>query len=216
MNKENSSIKFHIIMAEPFIVKADQIQKIFNSSDSKILNGIDSPLQEKISYIQNVCREKIETATGYGIKNPKLLNLVFLHEDIAKICNEPSASQKENFGKMKKIKEDFLALAFIGDSALELGALPIIWGDKIVSKEIPLKGDLDAKKKNLVENKQLSMVWDSLELYDDRILIKRKNESQKLRGSRMEAIFGILYLEGGLDAVENSFKNLNDFYKKNS
>ena len=66
------------------------------------------------------------------------------------------------------------------------------------SRDIPLKGDLDAHKKSFVENKNLSKIWDFLDLYDNKMLIKTKKESQKLRASRMEAVFGIIYLEGGV------------------
>lgn len=165
-------------------------------------------LNEKISYILNNIPEKIYDATRYRIKNPNLLLMVFLHEDISKICNEPTNFQIDNLEKMKMIKEDFLTLAFIGDCALETGILPSIWEDKNAPRHIPLKGTLDERKKNFVKNENLAQIWDFLDFYDNNVLIRRKNESLKLRASRMEAVFGLIYLECGLEAVELAIKNL--------
>lgn len=89
-----------------------------------------------------------------------------------------------------------------------------IWDEENKSQDIPFKEDLDKKKKNFVENKNLARVWDSLALYDNEILRQRKNESQKLKGSRMEAFFGIIFLESGLEAVEDAVENLIKFSQK--
>lgn len=210
-------MKSHTIMAEPFIEKTDQIRIIFSQSDGKNISGypvlINPSLNEKISFILNTCPQKIETATQYRITNPNLLLLVFLHEDISKICNEPAIFHPENLEKMGNIKEDFLTLAFIGDRALELGILSSIWCDGNKSQDIPQKGDLDTWKKSFVENKNLADIWDFLDLYDNKILTRRKNESEKLRASRVEAVFGIIYLESGFDAVEDALTNLKKYYE---
>jgi hypothetical protein len=213
-------MKFHTVMAEPFTVRADQIRNFFSQSDAEKNSvhpvQINISLNEKISYIRTTCAKKIETATHYRIRNSNLLLLVFLHEDISKICNESAITQSENLEKMKNIKEDFLTLAFIGDRALELGILPSLWDEENNSRDIPQKGNLDMQKKNFVENKNLGSIWDSLDLYDNKILTKKKKESQKLRAARMEAVFGIIYLEGGLEAVETSLINLRKYSEKHN
>jgi ribonuclease III len=210
-------MKSHTIMARPFIEKADQIQKIFFQSDDEkqIEHSVQfNPyLNEKISFIRNTCPNKIKKATQYQIKNSNLLLLIFLHEDISKIYDKLAHTQLENYEKMKTIKEDFLTLAFIGDRALELGILSSIWNDGNKSRDIPQNGDLDTQKKCFVENENLSKIWDFLDLYDNKILTRRKNESVNIRASRMEAVFGIIYLESGLEVLELAVTNLKKYYE---
>ena len=211
-------MNFHTVMAEPFLTKTDLIQEIFSESECENQFeksvGIDPSLKEKISYIRNRCPEKIKNATLYQIRNSNLLLLIFLHEDISKIYNESPVPRSDNLEKMNEIRENFLTLALIGDRALEMGILPKIWEDEKKSRDIPLKGDLDARKKRIVENKNLAIIWDFLDLYDNKILVKKKRESQKLRASRMEAVFGIIFLESGLDAVEKAIHNIKCNYEK--
>ena len=212
-------MNFQTIMAKPFVEKADQIQNVFSQTEnvkqSEQSGQIDPSLNEKIAYIKNTCPKKIKNASKYRIKKPNLLLLILLHEDISKIYSDSMGSRSENLEKMKAIKEDFLTLALIGDRALEMGILPNIWEDEKKSRDIPLKGDLDAHKKRFVENKNLAKIWDFLDLYDNKILTKKKKESQKLRASRMEAVFGIIYLESGLESVENAIRYLKCNYEKN-
>ncbi len=178
-------MEFHTIMTKPFLEKSDLIQNIFSQFDdekqSAKLVQINFTLKEKISYILNICPEKIKNATQYQIRNSNLLLLIFLHEDISKIYSDSEGSLSENLEKMKAIKEDFLTLALIGDRVLEIGILPNIWELEKKSRDIPLKGDLDEHKKSIVENNNLAKIWDFLDFYDNKILTKKKNESQKLK-----------------------------------
>jgi dsRNA-specific ribonuclease len=217
--REKVELKFHEIMAQPFIEKVNLIQNTFSQFDNEKQfeksARIYPSLEVKISHILNTCPEKIKNATHYKIRNSNLLLLIFLYEDISKIYSDSVVPRSENLEKMKTIKEDFLTLAFIGDRALELGILQSIWIDEKKSRDIPLKGDLDAQKKNFVENKNLAIIWDFLDLYDNLIFTKKKNESLKLRASRLEAVLGIIYIESGLEAVENAIQNLKCNYEKN-
>ena len=210
-------MKSHTLIAEPFIKKAEKIRNTFSRSEDEKQSEqsvqINSSLNEKITYIRNTCPKIIEKATHYQIKNINLLLLVFLHEDISKICNETVLSK--DLEDMKEVKEDFLTLAFIGDVALELGILPSIWGAENELRDIPQKGYLDTQKKNFVENQKLAEIWNFLAFYDEEIIKQGKNESEELRGSRMEGVFGIIYLESGLEAVEQAIKNLKHYYEKN-
>lgn len=203
--------KFHPVMAKPFIDRAEQIRNVVSQFDKDNSGETDSHINEKITYILNTCPKKILAATQYKVRNPNLLLLILYYEDISKAGIE--AEQLELKIIIKGIKKDFLTLALIGDRALELGILPIIWEGENTPGDIPTKGKLDDSKKNFVKNKNLADIWDFLGLYDKKILPKKKDESPKLRGSRMEAIFGIIYLESGLEAVEKAIRTLKTDYE---
>ena len=66
--------EFHTIMTKPFIEKSNLIQNIFSQSDDEKRSEkpvqIDFTLDKKISYILNICPEKIKNATQYQIRIP--------------------------------------------------------------------------------------------------------------------------------------------------
>jgi 23S rRNA maturation mini-RNase III len=107
-----------------------------------------------------------------------------------------------------------MTLAFIGDSAIDIGVLRSIWHTDNPDK-IPLKGKLDPNKKIFTEGKNQAILWDFLDLYDSKILIRHPNESTSSKSSLFEAIFGIIYLEAGQEAIESAIQNLKNRYEKN-
>jgi 23S rRNA maturation mini-RNase III len=218
--------KFHEVMALPFVDKANRIEKnlafIRNESWLSQSNSDLKKIFEKIDYIDKQCRPRIEENIDYQFKNPNLLLFVLLYVDLSKLFNEirlmllPKSIHEsltsEDIREMMELKEDMMTLAFIGDRALELGIMHSIWpeGDTIT---IPLKGTLDDKKKAFVNNYHQTQLLNFLNLFDSQILIKNPIESYGLSGSRMEAIFGIVYLESGLEAVEHAVKTISSKYE---
>jgi dsRNA-specific ribonuclease len=145
-----------------------------------------------------------------------------LYKEIGSIFNKaitnpapptsPQLLHPDEIKDMENIGEDRLTLAFIGDAVLRLGAIISIWDRDCPT--IPSKGGLDKERNRLVQNKPLSKLWDSLEIYDKKILIQSSEENIKTKGSSMEAVFGIIYLEGGLAAIERSMNVLQRYYKQ--
>jgi hypothetical protein len=100
-----------------------------------------------------------------------------------------------------------LTLAHIGDAALEISIIPCIW-PKPSENIIPSKNFLHLERGKVVDNLPLSSYWDSLSLYDSSILVQRPDENSETKGSNMESVFGIIYLEPGVGAVETALKNI--------
>jgi hypothetical protein len=65
-----------------------------------------------------------------------------------------------------------------------------------------------------VENEPLSRFRDSPELNDPPIILNPPPENGETKGSSMEAVSGIIFLESGLDAGETAFRNLKKYYEK--
>ena len=51
-------------------------------------------------------------------------------------------------------------------------------------------------------------------LEDSPIIANLPPENDETKGSSMEAVFGIIFLEGGLDAVETALQNLKKYYER--
>lgn len=217
-------VKFHQSMVGPFIAKADRIEKnlaFFKNEPlfKKLLPGI-TEIEREYNRIKNYSIPKIKIATGHPFSNPSLFLFVFLHEEINKVFNEAGhilgktdevSLPEGDIEEMKETSENRLTLAHIGDAALEIGVLASIWPQSDVSS-IPRKKLLHDERGKLVDNVPLSQFWDSLNLNDEKILKHRDNDSVENKGTSMEAVFGIIYLESGLDAVEDALKNLKHYH----
>ena len=120
----------------------------------------------------------------------------------------------QDLREMTEISKERLTLAYIGDAVLEIGVMASIWSPQEPQK-IPLNEFLHNERNKLVENEPLSRFWDSLEL----AMIHRlfpiflpKTVKQKVPPWKL--VFGIIFLEGGLDAVEMSLQNLKKYYER--
>lgn len=217
-----SELKFYNLMAQPFIEKADRIEKNLDSLEKeertkKSLSDIRR-IREIIPQIQNSFIPRITQATGQKFTFPNLFLFIFLYREIQAVFNDattnPVHSDKlknltdQDLNEMLSVSEDRLTLAYIGDAALEIGIIPGIWPR---DGTIPKKQFLHDSRNALVENLPLKNFWNSLFLNDP--LADHRGDSPETKGSLMEAVFGIIYLEGGVEAVERAFLNLKKFYE---
>jgi 23S rRNA maturation mini-RNase III len=210
-------------MAQPFLEKAKRIEKNLAILEKETLPPEISAdirhVKERYAIIRNFLLLRIENKCRYHFKNQNLFLIVFLHKEISKIFNDvqnlvANGSAKieipdEIFPEMLQLKETMMSLAFIGDSAIELGVIRSIWPQNDLH-EIPLKRKLDSQKKFITVGKNQAVLWNFLNLSDEKI--SPSSESARLKASQFEAIFGILYLEAGQDAVESAISTL----KKNN
>jgi 23S rRNA maturation mini-RNase III len=213
-------MKSHTILAKQFEVRANQIEYnlVLLEREQRTKKSIEEIriIHEKFSRIKSNSIPKITKATGHNFSYHNFFLFVFLYREINAVFNE-AQTNPVNAGAVEtlslpelkdmcSVSEDRLTLAYIGDAALELAVIASIWPPD--STEIPSKQFLHDERNKLVENIPLSHYWDSMELYDPAILIQPSNENSETKGSYMEAVFGIIYLEGGLEAVEIALKNL--------
>jgi 23S rRNA maturation mini-RNase III len=228
MEAEKIDLKFHKTMAQPFLKKANRIEKNLailkkEKLPEQSLSDITS-IYEKYNQVRSFSQPRIEKNTRYQFKNPNLFLIVFLYKEISEFFNEmhnlvihgkvTSEVPNEFFLEMRQLKDTMMTLAFIGDSAIDIGVLRSIWHTDNPDK-IPLKGKLDPNKKIFTEGKNQAILWDFLDLYDSKILIRHPNESTSSKSSLFEAIFGIIYLEAGQEAIESAIQNLKNRYEKN-
>ncbi len=92
-------------------------------------------------------------------------------------------------------------LAFIGDAALSLATIHYVWQPD--AREV---GELTQRRAELVNNERLAQLCDLWGLYDRRIhfdpITETKSEIAHVKGTLVEALCGVLYLQYGLTAVE--------------
>jgi len=220
-------MKFHAIMARSFLGKADRIKQNLTSlkKEGRTQKSIDdiSNIEKRFERIKEVYIPSIKTATGHEFLNPDLFFFVFLYKEIAMVFNEAQTNpvkpggiellNSQDLREMKEVTEDRQTLAYIGDAVLETGVMASTWSLQ-ETRKIPLSEFLHNERNKLVENEPLSRFWDSLKLDDTPIIANLPPENDETKGSSMEAVFGIIFLEGGLDAVEPALQNLKKYYER--
>lgn len=211
---------FSTVMQKPFVKKARRIERNLKllEREQRSQKSVEDvrKIHEMFSRVTDHCIGKIAKATGHSFTHTNFFLFVFLYKEINAVFNEaktnPISAGKEellrpgDLDEMLSVATDRLTLAYIGDAALELGVMTSIWNPKTL--DIPSNEFLHKQRTKLVENAPLAKLWDSLELYDPVILIRPSHENDATKGSYMEAVFGIIYLEGGLVAVEKALKKL--------
>lgn len=217
-------MKFHAIMARSFLGKADRIEHNLTllrkegrtpKSIKDILN-----IEKRFERIKEVYLPRLKTATGHEFLNPNLFYFVFLYKEITMVFNEAQTNpvtpdgisllSPQDLREMTEVSENRKTLAYIGDAALETGVMASTWSLQEPQK-IPLNEFLHNERNNLVENEPLSRFWDSLQLNDPPIITGLPPENNDTKGSSMEAVFGIIFLEGGLESVEKALRDLKKY-----
>jgi len=225
--KEGKIMKFHAIMARSFLGKADRIKQnlISLKKEGRTKKSVEDILniEKRFEKIKEGYIPKLKTATGHEFLNPDLFFFVFLYQEIAMVFNEAKTNpvkpggiellSSQDLREMIEVSEDRQTLAYIGDAVLETGVMASTWALQDAQK-ILLSEFLHNERNKLVQNEPLSRFWDSLKLNDSPNIANLLPENDKTKGSSMEAVFGIIFLEGGLGAVETSLQNLKKYYEK--
>jgi len=165
----------------------------------------------KIEYLKTVKIFELEKILNHKFMTPDLLVLSLIQPSFKKLFNDfktssleknlksLTAQDLENFMHMHEAAE---VLALIGDAAIDIALVQILWVPNI-SKV----GELTTNRADIVSNKNLGRICDKLDLYDCRIHMgpPAPNITEKTinhtKGTIVEAIFGVIYLERGLEQV---------------
>jgi len=151
----------------------------------------------------------LEKTFQYQFESTELVKLIFFRPSVKSLFNElkmyfdQAESEKVlDFETLSNLGEVAEVMALIGDSALGLAAAQLFWEPKIARI-----GNISERRAGLVSNENLAKACDRLSLYEYRIhnepeVPEVKEETiQHVKGTLMEALYGIIYTEKGIDAV---------------
>ena len=216
--------EFQNEMERTFFENGDQIENFLTELKNKnypqnFSDDIKNIL-DKYENIQKNSIPHIEEISGHTFSHLNLFLIIFLYEEISNIFNDvnnrvTNGSVKIDishgvFSEIRQIRENFLTLGFIGDRAIELGVIRNIWPEAAPQK-IPRRVTLDTNKQFITEGEEQAKLWDIL-VSDDAVPSSEKSTENK--SSRFEAVFGIIYLEGGQDAIEKAILMLKSSQEK--
>lgn len=91
-------------------------------------------------------------------------------------------------------------LALVGDAAISMAVLHHLW-----RPDVETVGRLTQKRSEIVSNENLAQVCDKLQLFEYRIHFdpptQTKSETEHIKGTLIEAVYGIMYIRYGLERV---------------
>ena len=197
-------------------MKLDSIPKSSTRKREKLERLISQIkyMEETIQKIKNNKISEIEKNFDYKFIEPNLIVLAFFQPETKSLFtdlkNQPFLKEKNfDFEPYLNLDEAAKVLALIGDSAINLAITHILW-----EPDISNTGELTNKRSAFVSNKNMAKLCDKWGLFDFRLGSTRdpnnSNEEkiEHAKGTMVEALFGVLYIECGLEKVISSIVHL--------
>lgn len=193
----------------------DDIPEDYLSIHRKLQGFLDqlSHVLDKMNKIQNELIPKLEEIFKLEFKTPELVMLSLCRPSIRNIYQDMEMHfdiQKNNPLTVDEYKELASSgdaaevLALIGDAVLDLGVVQTFWDSSLTTV-----GRLTKKRAGIVANDNLAKACDEWNLFEFRLNRindpSEKNTKPKTiqheKGTLVEAIYGVIYLEFGFEEL---------------
>ncbi|NYT04882.1 MAG: hypothetical protein GKC04_00700 [Methanomicrobiales archaeon] len=150
----------------------------------------------------------IEADTGIPFSRPDLVILALFQPSTRNLFAEigdhfrgtgACALSDADLERLAGLSDAAAALAWIGDAALKIGVLREIW-----NPDVRDAGLLTERRKRYESNANMARLCDRWHLYEHRIRLENDTaagERDHLKGTLVESVYAILFLEGGLARV---------------
>jgi ribonuclease-3 len=124
-----------------------------------------------------------------------------------RFANENERLNPSILADLKSLSDMARVLALVGDAAISMAVLHHLWRPRVTDA-----GLLTQSRAELVSNEHLAWLCDEWGLYDYRIHFDppspTKSEISHTKGTLLEAVYGIVYIEEGLDEVKRLIAHL--------
>ena len=169
-----------------------------------------SDVRNSLVKIETELKPRLEKTLGVSIKDKELLQVAMFQPSTKNLFSElqvqlsmdkRSPLDKEDYDVLVSLSEIAQSLALVGDAAISIAVLHHIWQPKATDV-----GTLTQRRADIVSNEHLAKVCDSWGLYEQRIHFDpdspSKSEMNHDKGTLVEAICGIVYIEHGFSKVK--------------
>ncbi len=169
-----------------------------------------SEILDSLVQIRTELKPKLENALSVSIKEHELLQVALFQPSTKNLFSEievqlsmdkRSPLGKDDYDVLVSLSEIAQSLALVGDAAISIAVLHHIWQSKATDV-----GTLTQRRADIVSNEHLAKVCDSWGLYEQRIHFDpaspSKSEMNHDKGTLVEAICGIVYIERGVNKVK--------------
>lgn len=161
-----------------------------------------------VSRIHEVLAPKLSSMLGLNLQETELLSIAMFQPSTRNLflelethfVNEDRPLSRNLFLDLESLSDMARVLALVGDAAISMAVLHHLWRPKVADS-----GSLTQRRAELVSNEHLAWLCDRWGLYDYRIHFDppspMKSEINHTKGTLLEAVYGIVYIEQGIDEV---------------
>ncbi|KXH76867.1 MAG: hypothetical protein AM326_06370 [Candidatus Thorarchaeota archaeon SMTZ-45] len=197
-------------------------QRVTPENNTKLLTKIDRWFQD-MEYIQN-CLEKIreelvpdlERTLGLNFMNDELVQVAMFQPSTKNIFmeletqyggDEDNPLGEEGFAMMTNLSEMAKVIALVGDAVISSAVIQYLWKPHLSNA-----GQITQRRAEIVSNESMAKLCDNWNLYKYRIHFDpdtpSKSEIEHDKGTLVEAIYGIIYIEYEYKRVVGLVKHL--------
>ncbi|MHA1959103.1 MAG: ribonuclease III domain-containing protein [Candidatus Thorarchaeota archaeon] len=175
-------------------------------------------IRSAVDKVTNDLQPEVQNILGLIIEETELFQIVMFQPSTKNLFLEiktqyltdsalPLTERQMDF--LISISELAKVIALVGDGAISMAVLHQLW-----SPESDKVGGMTQRRAEAVSNENLARVCDRWKLYEHRIHFDpptpTKSEIEHIKGTLVEAVYGIIYVEKGLDGVEENIRHLTE------
>jgi dsRNA-specific ribonuclease len=166
---------------------------------------------EQIGKFDTVVLPKLTDDLGYAFADRNLTLTALFQPSAKKIFSEIKKEFNslsdfivtyEDLDSLEKCSDRANSLAWIGDAAIKFAISSKIWKIDISTE------DLNDTRKKYESNENFSGLCDNWQLFKSRINFdpedQKPKSAKKIKGTLVEAIFGVIFIERGIEGVQDA------------
>jgi ribonuclease-3 len=171
---------------------------------------------ESISRIKEGLAPTLEKELGVSLRNNELLEVAMFQPSTKNLFielethyrnSEDNPLDKDGFTNLVSLSDMGQAIALVGDAAISMAVLHHLWKPSAADA-----GTLTQNRADIVSNQHLAKVCDSWQIYEHRIHFDpgkpNQSEMEHDKGTLLEAVYGIIYIQYGLEKVDELISHL--------
>jgi dsRNA-specific ribonuclease len=201
---------------------AQTTQRKTPENNTRLLTKLDrwleeiSSIQESLKSIRNELIPELEEILGIVFSHSELVQVamfqpstknLFLELEIQYHRSKNNPLGSDGFAEMINLSEMAKVLALVGDAVISSAVLQHLWKPHLANA-----GNITQRKAEIVSNENMAKLCDSWNLYEYRIHfdpdVPSKSEIEHDKGTLVEAIYGIIYIEHEYKRIVNLVKHL--------
>jgi len=173
-------------------------------------------VESKLVEIEEILGPRLENELDIDLRDSELLQIgmfqpstknIFLELETEYRYDRNSPLSNQDFENLINLPEMAQALALVGDAAIDMAVLHYLWEPTAADV-----GMLTQRRADIVANEHLADICDDWGLYEYRIHFDpgypSDAEMQHDKGTLLEAVYGIIYVEHGFDTVEREITHI--------
>lgn len=176
------------------------------SQNTRTLRKLDKWLEQiqwiydALASIEDRLMPSMEKELGLRFKEKEVFYIAMIQPSTRNLFLEIDTHFKDIHGVPIQLSDLARVLALIGDAVIDIAVIHALWS--AATEEV---GILTQRRAKIVSNENLAIVCNRWGLYDYRIHFDpktvTKSEMEHIKGTLVEAIYGVLYVEYGFDKV---------------